>query len=78
MDEILHLFLHALKDTLPILPWILLMYILIELLENKTNLKTVSNIVPDCWIYVQDTDVKLGRIQIFKNAEVIQYKSQYR
>jgi protoporphyrinogen oxidase len=23
--------------------------------------------VPDCWIYVQDTGVKLGRIQIFNN-----------
>ncbi|MBQ5590974.1 MAG: NAD(P)/FAD-dependent oxidoreductase, partial [Clostridia bacterium] len=36
-------------------------------LENKTKLKTLSNIVPDCWIYVQDTSVKLGRIQIFNN-----------
>ena len=23
--------------------------------------------MPDCWIYVQDADVKLGRIQIFNN-----------
>lgn len=44
MDEILHLFVHALKDTLPILPWILLMYILIELLENKTNLKNSNRL----------------------------------
>jgi len=36
-------------------------------LKNKTNLKTLNNIVPDCWIYVQDTGVKLGRIQIFNN-----------
>lgn len=36
-------------------------------LENKTRLKTLSNIVPDCWIYVQDTGVKMGRIQIFNN-----------
>ena len=36
-------------------------------LENKTKLKTLNNIVPDCWIYVQDTGVKLGRIQIFNN-----------
>ena len=36
-------------------------------LKNETNLKTLNNIVPDCWIYVQDTDVKLGRIQIFNN-----------
>jgi protoporphyrinogen oxidase len=36
-------------------------------LQNKTPLKTLNNIVPDCWIYVQDTNVKLGRIQIFNN-----------
>ena len=36
-------------------------------LTNQTKLKTVGNIVPDCWIYVQDTGVKLGRIQIFNN-----------
>ena len=28
-------------------------------LENKTNIKTLGNIVPDCWIYVQEPDVKL-------------------
>ncbi len=36
-------------------------------LNNETNIKTLGNIVPDCWIYVQDADVKLGRIQIFNN-----------
>ena len=36
-------------------------------LKNETELKTLGNIVPDCWIYVQDTGVKLGRIQIFNN-----------
>ncbi len=36
-------------------------------LENKTKMKTLGNIVPDCWIYVQETNVKLGRIQIFNN-----------
>ena len=36
-------------------------------LKNKTKLKTLGNIVPDCWIYVQDTGVRLGRIQIFNN-----------
>lgn len=36
-------------------------------LKNKTDIKTLGNIVPDCWIYVQDTGVKLGRIQIFNN-----------
>lgn len=36
-------------------------------LKNNTKIKTVSNIVPDCWIYVQERDVKIGRIQIFNN-----------
>ncbi len=36
-------------------------------LKNETAIKTLGNVVPDCWIYVQDTGVKLGRIQIFNN-----------
>ncbi|MBQ8188439.1 MAG: NAD(P)/FAD-dependent oxidoreductase [Lachnospiraceae bacterium] len=36
-------------------------------LKNETKLRTLANIVPDCWIYVQDVGVKLGRIQIFNN-----------
>ncbi len=36
-------------------------------LRNETAIPTLGNIVPDCWIYVQDTGVKLGRIQIFNN-----------
>ena len=36
-------------------------------LKNQTKLATLGNIIPDCWIYVQNTDVKLGRIQVFNN-----------
>ena len=36
-------------------------------LQNETTLKTLGNIIPDCWIYVQDREVKLGRVQIFNN-----------
>ena len=36
-------------------------------LENKTDIKTLGNIVPDCWIYVQEPQVKMCRIQIFNN-----------
>ncbi|NLT14052.1 MAG: NAD(P)/FAD-dependent oxidoreductase [Clostridiales bacterium] len=36
-------------------------------IKNETKLKTVGNIVPDCWIYVQERDVRLGRLQIFNN-----------
>ena len=36
-------------------------------LKNKTNIKTLGNTIPDCWIYIQDEKVKLLRIQIFNN-----------
>lgn len=36
-------------------------------LKNKTNIKTIGNIVPDCWVYVQDRNVKMGRFQIYNN-----------
>lgn len=36
-------------------------------IKNETKMKTVAGIVPDCWIYVQERDVKLGRLQIFNN-----------
>ena len=35
--------------------------------EKKTKMKTVSNILPDTWIYVQERQVRLGRLQIFNN-----------
>jgi protoporphyrinogen oxidase len=36
-------------------------------LQNKTKIKTIRNIVPDCWIYIQERDVRVGRLQIFNN-----------
>ena len=36
-------------------------------LKNTTAIKTVNNIVPDTWIYVQEREVKLGRVQVFNN-----------
>ncbi|MDR1631253.1 MAG: NAD(P)/FAD-dependent oxidoreductase [Oscillospiraceae bacterium] len=36
-------------------------------IKNETKLKTVSNIVPDCWIYIQERDVRIGRLQVFNN-----------
>lgn len=36
-------------------------------LKNETNIKTINNIVPDSWIYIQEKNVSLGRIQIFNN-----------
>ncbi len=36
-------------------------------IKNETKIPTINNIVPDNWIYIQERDVKLGRIQIFNN-----------
>ena len=36
-------------------------------LKNETNIRTINNNIPDCWLYIQDDKVKLGRIQIFNN-----------
>lgn len=36
-------------------------------IQNGTAIKTVGDIVPDTWIYIQERDVKLCRLQIFNN-----------
>ncbi len=36
-------------------------------LENKTKVKTLTGDVPDCWIYIQERNVKIGRLQLFNN-----------
>ena len=36
-------------------------------INNETNRKSVNNIVPDNWIYIQEREVKVGRLQIFNN-----------
>ena len=41
-DRLWEFFHHALMDTLPTLPWIFLMYVIIQLLENKTALKNAE------------------------------------
>lgn len=34
---------------------------------NTTNINTINDIVPDCWIYVHDRNIKMGRLQIYNN-----------
>ena len=36
-------------------------------IKNETKLKTYADRVPDTWIYIQERDVKIGRLQIFNN-----------
>lgn len=35
--------------------------------KNETDIATYRNQIPDCWIYIQDTSVAMGRVQIFNN-----------
>lgn len=36
-------------------------------IHNETKFKTLGNIVPDNWIYIQEPQVRVGRLQIFNN-----------
>lgn len=36
-------------------------------IHNSTSIPTYRNRIPDTWIYVQDRNVRLGRIQVFNN-----------
>lgn len=59
---------HTIANNLPYRDFITIGLIVDKLkIKNTTNIKTINNIIPDCWIYVQGNDVKLGRIQVFNN-----------
>ena len=36
-------------------------------LKNETKISTYDHRIPDTWVYIQDRDVKLGRLQVFNN-----------
>jgi len=42
-------------------------FMTVGLLLKKLKINKGSNIIPDTWIYVQERDVKIGRIQVFNN-----------
>jgi hypothetical protein len=44
LKHVWEFFLHALKDTAPMLPWILVLYVIIQLIENKADLKKVQRL----------------------------------
>ena len=46
-------------------------------IKNETKLITVNDLVPDNWIYIQDRDVKIGRLQIFNNWSPYLIKDDY-
>lgn len=45
-------------------------------ISNQTERKTKGNIVPDNWIYIQEPDVKVLRLQIFNNWSPYLIKDQ--
>jgi len=36
-------------------------------IRNNTKIQTTNSLIPDTWIYIQERDVKVGRLQIFNN-----------
>ncbi len=36
-------------------------------INNQTKIKTLNNLIPDTWIYIQEPNVKICRLQIFNN-----------
>ena len=59
---------YEVATTLPYRDFITVGVLLNKLkIKNKTKIKTINNIVPDTWIYVQERDVTMGRIQLFNN-----------
>jgi protoporphyrinogen oxidase len=36
-------------------------------IKNMSKIKSINNIIPDNWIYVQEKNVLIGRLQIFNN-----------
>ena len=68
MGEVVPREVHDIASALPYRDFITVGLLVDKLkIQNQTKMKTVGNIVPDCWIYVQERDVKLGRLQIFNN-----------
>lgn len=59
---------HKIADNLPYRDFVTVGVLLKDLkLKNKTKLKTIQNRIPDCWIYIHNKNVEVGRMQIFNN-----------
>jgi len=44
--------------------------------KNNTKIKTRNNIIPDHWLYIQESDVRMGRAQMFNNWSPYMIKDQ--
>lgn len=45
-------------------------------LKNTTKIKTINNVIPDSWVYIQEPQVKMGRLQIFNNWSPYIFKNK--
>lgn len=68
MGDVIPRSVKAVADGLPYRDFVTI-GILVEglTLKNNTKISTLNQLIPDCWIYIQDAGVKMGRIQIFNN-----------
>jgi protoporphyrinogen oxidase len=56
------------SDALPYRDFITVGLLLNKLkIQNETKLAALNGLVPDNWVYIQERDVKVGRLQIFNN-----------
>ena len=44
MEHFIEILLHAIEDTLPLLPWILALYVVIQLVEAKVDTRKINNL----------------------------------
>ena len=45
-------------------------------LKNTTKIKTIGNVIPDSWVYMQEKSVRMGRLQIFNNWSPYLFKNK--
>lgn len=45
-------------------------------IKNQTDIPTRNQLVPDNWIYIQEADVKVGRLQVFNNWSPYMVKNE--
>lgn len=58
----------SVAEQLPYRDYMLVALVLKDFkLKNNTDYKTINNLCPDSWIYVQETDVEVGRLMIVNN-----------
>lgn len=71
----------TISDNLQYRDFILVNFLCSEIkLKNNTNYPTIKNILPDSWIYLQDSDIKAGRLNVvnqFSPYIIRDYKNDF-